>query len=443
MNNSVIKPRTALELGIMRGFPPPPEKRPDLTNWDLAPFNRWSFLNIRKLFPTVDVETDYNNIRPLPSELQDLSSITFRDHAGKKKSIAEFLDDSYTDGFLVLHRGRIVSEKYFNNMQPDTPHLSQSVAKSLVGSLSGILQQQGLVDPEAPLVSYVPELKRCGYKNAKLKHALNMTSGVRFVEDYNTPGSDMTRIDIASGWRPVPENEAQPTIRDIILTLPRIRKHGKRFEYKSVETDVVAWALERAANKSLAELMSELIWKKIGAEQHAFFTVDRASTALANGGFNATLRDYARFGLMMQNGGKVGSKQVVPASWVESCASGDRSVYGPPYTDTCPDGAYSNFWWDNLRQPQRRVDHCKTLYLARLSNYQFHPRQSRGVRRRQTTTGLTYLTCKPGDADPSMAGIANATSKGARHSARHSFAQRFINTFVLCTLKNPHKLSRS
>ena len=347
MNNSVIKPRTALELGIMRGFPPPPEKRPDLTNWDLAPFNRWSFLNIRKLFPTVDVETDYNNIRPLPSELQDLSSISFRDHAGKKKSIAEFLDDSYTDGFLVLHRGRIVSENYFNNMQPDTPHLSQSVAKSLVGSLTGILQQQGLVDPEAPLANYVPELKRCGYKDAKLKHALNMTSGVRFVEDYNTPGSDMTRIDIASGWRPVPENESQSTIRDIILTLPRIRKHGKRFEYKSVETDVVAWVLERAANRPLAELMSELIWKKIGAEQHAFFTVDRASTALADGGFNATLRDYARFGLMMQNGGKVGSKQVVPASWVESCASGDRSVYGPPYTDTCPDGAYSNFWWDN------------------------------------------------------------------------------------------------
>ena len=100
---------------------------------------------------------------------------------------------------LVLHRGRIVSENYFNNMQPDTPHLSQSVAKSLVGSLTGILQQQGLVDPEAPLANYVPELKRCGYKDAKLKHALNMTSGVRFVEDYNTPGSDMTRIDIASG----------------------------------------------------------------------------------------------------------------------------------------------------------------------------------------------------------------------------------------------------
>src|SRR5210317_2171506 len=135
MDKSTLKPRTALELGIMRGFPPPPEKRPDLSNWDLAPFNRWSFMNIRNLFPTVDVKADYNNVQVLPSALQDLSTISFHDHAGRTKTISAYLDSSYTDGFLVLHRGNIITEKYFNDMQADTPHLSQSVAKSLVGSL--------------------------------------------------------------------------------------------------------------------------------------------------------------------------------------------------------------------------------------------------------------------------------------------------------------------
>jgi CubicO group peptidase (beta-lactamase class C family) len=221
------------------------------------------------------------------------------------------------------------------------------VAKSIIGSLTGILHSQGIVDPEAPIVNYVPELKRCGYRDAKLSHALNMTSGIRFVEDYNMPDSDMTRIDIASGWRPLPDGEVQSTIRDVILTLPKTRPHGEIFEYKSVETDVVAWALERAANRSLAELVSELIWKKVGAEHNAFFTVDRAATAQADGGFNATLRDYARFGLMMQNGGKVGDAEVVPSDWVDSCATGDRSIYGPPYNNTCSEGAYSNFWWVN------------------------------------------------------------------------------------------------
>ncbi|MGD8349556.1 MAG: serine hydrolase [Gammaproteobacteria bacterium] len=347
MDKSVLKPRTALELGIMRGFPPPPEKRPDLSNWDLAPFNRWSFMNIRNLFPTVDVKADSAAIRDLPARPGDLSKIEFEDHQGRRTGLAAFLDASYTDGFLVLHRGEIVTETYFNNMRPDTPHLSQSVAKSVIGALAGILHRQGLIDPEAPLVEYVPELGRCGYRQAKLSHALNMTSGVRFVEDYNQPDSDMTRIDIASGWRPLPTGSAPSTIRDIILTLPQIRPHGKIFEYRSVETDVVAWVLERAADRSLAELTSEFIWKRIGAEHDAFFTVDRAATALADGGFNATLRDYARFGLMMQNDGRVDGSEVVPASWVEACANGDRSLFGPPHTDACPDGAYSNFWWVN------------------------------------------------------------------------------------------------
>ena len=347
MTNIALKPRTARELGIMCGFPPPPEKRPDLTNWDLAPFNRWSFMNVRKLFPTVEVMADSRHVSHLPEALQDLSSLRFDDHAGKSISLLEFLDHSYTDGFLVMQGGEVISETYSNNMQADTPHLSQSIAKSIVGALTGILYQQGLVDPQAPLVEYVPELKHCGYERVTLAQALNMTSGVRFIEDYNHPESDIRRIDVASGWRPAPDPGSCPTIRDIILTLPQIRPHGETFEYRSIETDVVAWALERATNQSLANLVSELIWQKIGAEQDAFFTVDRALTALADGGFNATLRDYARFGLMMQNDGRTESTQVVPETWVRQSTQYKGSAYGAPYSDLCPSGAYRNFWWVN------------------------------------------------------------------------------------------------
>ena len=348
MTHVVLKPRTALELGIMCGFPPPPEKRPDLSNWDLAPFNRWSFMNVRKLFPTVEVKAEPASSSPLPVALRDLSRIRFVNSAGHRVSLAEFIDSSYTDGMLVLHRGEVIMETYCNNMQADTQHLSQSIAKSLVGALTGILHHQGLVDPRAPLVEYVPELEDCGYRDATLAQALDMTSGVRFTEDYDHPDSDIRRIDIASGWRPPPEaNGANPTIRDIILTLPRIRPHGKQFQYRSIETDVVAWVLERASKRSLANLTSELIWKPIGAEQDAYFTVDRALTAQADGGFNACLRDYARFGLMMQNGGCTGSTQVVPNAWAEmSTQDGGRS-YGPPYSDVCAQGAYRNFWWLN------------------------------------------------------------------------------------------------
>ncbi|RLA14414.1 MAG: 6-aminohexanoate hydrolase [Gammaproteobacteria bacterium] len=333
----------------MRGFPPPPEKRPGPSNWDLAPFNRWSFLNMRSLFPTADVKADCGNIQSLSVAEQDLHSIQFTDLKGDKTTVSEFIDNTYTDGFMVLHGNRVITENYYNAMLANTPHLSQSVAKSIVGSLVGVLCDQGILDIEAPLIEYVPELANCGYKDANLGHALTMTSGVQFVEDYNAPHSDMTRIDIACGWRPPPEGDEPPTIRDVILSLPKIRGHGEIFNYRSVETDVVAWVIERATAKSLSELVSELIWQKIGAEHDAFFTVDKAATVVASGGFNATLRDYARFGLMMQNDGLVGDTRVVSKHWVERCASGNNSLYGKPYTDTCPDGAYSNFWWvDNI-----------------------------------------------------------------------------------------------
>ncbi len=331
----------------MRGFPPPPEKRPDLTNWDLAPFNRWSFMNMRKLFPTSDVKTNYEFVRPFSYDLKHIDAVNYTDQVGEVVSVSDFLKKSYTDGFIVISKGKVLYETYSNDMLEDTPHLSQSVAKSMVGTLAGILYDQGVIDINAPFVDYIPELAQSGYRDAKISHALNMTSGTRFIEDYNTPNSDMTRIDIASGWRPVPPGETQPSIREVIMTLPKVREHGQIFEYRSVETDVVAWVLERATNKPLAELTSELIWKKIGAEHDGFFTVDKEATAQADGGYNATLRDYARFGMMMQNNGRVGDVQVVPQNWVDACSVGDHSLYGKPYTDTCANGAYSNFWWVN------------------------------------------------------------------------------------------------
>lgn len=339
------RPRTARELGIMRGFPPPPEKRPTLENWDLAPFNRWSFQNIRSLFPTAAVGRGGGRVRGFEADKQDLGKVQFTGADGARKTIADWLSESYTDGFLVAHRGRVVTESYFNDMTSQTPHLSQSVAKSVVGALAGVLHDEGVLPLDAPLAELVPELDRCGYAHATLGQVLDMQSGVRFVEDYGVPHSDMTRIDIASGWRPQRSGDPRDTIRDVILTLPQERPHGHSFSYRSIETDVLAWVMERVAGQSLAGMLSDRIWSRIGAENDAFFTVDAAGTALADGGFNATLRDYARFGQMMLDGGRVAGEQVVPASWVAASRDGETHKFWAPYSDVAPNGAYSRQWW--------------------------------------------------------------------------------------------------
>lgn len=340
------RPRTARELGIMRGFPPPPEKRPTLENWDQAPFNRWTFQNVRSLIPTVEVFRGDGPVWTFERTLEDVSALRFTTRDGQSKSIKSFLDDTYTDGFLVFQGGRLRCELYFNDMGPSTPHLSQSVSKSIVGTLAGILIGRGRLDPQAPLGDYVPELLSCGYGDATLAQVLNMTSGVRFTEDYGAPDSDMTRIDIASGWRPAPRGGPIPTIRDVILTLPKQRAHGTRFEYRSIETDVLAWALERITGQTLAEMVSQELWAPLGMERDAYFTVDGAGTALADGGFNATLRDYARFGRLLLEAGRANGRQLLSRNWVDTIQTGgDPEHFGSPYDLVSPKGAYSHQWW--------------------------------------------------------------------------------------------------
>jgi CubicO group peptidase (beta-lactamase class C family) len=355
------RPKTAREMGIMQGFPPPPEKRPSLANWDLAPFNRWSFLNTRKLFPTVAVAHDSATARALPQNLQELGDLSFSDATGDAMTINAWLDHSYTDGFVVLHKGAVVFERYANDMTAASAHLGQSVSKSLVGALAGVLQATGAITRDALVTDYVPELSGSGYGGATLGDVLDMRSGVRFTEDYGLVGSDMTWIDIASGWRPIPKGTRRPSIRDVMADLPKVRDHASPFSYRSIETDAIAWVLERATGQNLAQLCADYIWQPMGAEHDGFFTIDAEGTALADGGFNATLRDYARLGDLIRSNGKAGSRQVLPESWVDNLfTQAEPSQFGTPYTDLAPNGAYRDFWW--IHDPQARIAMARGVF---------------------------------------------------------------------------------
>lgn len=118
-------------------------------DWDRAPWNRWTFQHVRDLLPTTPVLRGAGPASILPTDLQDVDAISFAAE-GQTHTIGSFLDTSYADGLLVLHGGKIVAESYLNGMTPHTQHLSQSVAKSVVGTVAGILIGRGVVDPVAP-----------------------------------------------------------------------------------------------------------------------------------------------------------------------------------------------------------------------------------------------------------------------------------------------------
>jgi CubicO group peptidase (beta-lactamase class C family) len=230
-------------------------------------------------------------------------------------------------------------------MSSDTLHLSQSISKSLVGALVGIQIGRGAIDPESPVERYVPELARCGYAGARVTDILDMRSGVRFVEDYLDPDSEMGLLDRATGWKPARPGEPVG-IYDLILTLRQDRPHGGKFQYRSIETDVLGWVLERSAGRHLCTLMEEMLWGPMGAEADGSYTIDPAGAALGDGGLNATLRDYARFGLLMLEDGRRQGRSVVPAEFCDQCRRGDPSVFDEKDRFLrFPDACYSRQWW--------------------------------------------------------------------------------------------------
>ncbi len=326
-------------------------QRPDhpipRNDWDRSPWNRWSFQHMRELLPTTEVWRGSGPTWTLPTAKQSLDHLTFTDHQSQSTSIQQWLDTSFTDGFIVLHHGTIVFERYMNGMHDRSLHLSQSVAKSVTSVLAGVLSGKGMLDPAALVTDYLPELQDTAWQGATLRQVLDMSTGVRFNEEYEAADSDIAMTDIASGWKMPPAGlDAPATIWQQILGLTEsARPHGESFNYRSIETDVLAHCIERVTGMRMSDVLSQEVWAPMGAENNACFTVDSVGYALADGGFNASLRDYARIGQMLANGGVANGRQIVPWDWIADIVSGAAIPLGKDYEEVFPGGGYRSKFW--------------------------------------------------------------------------------------------------
>lgn len=319
-----------------------------LANWDTPPFNRRAFLNMSEVMPVAPVLRGDGPVWEFGRNRCDLDTVALTRVDGGATTVREVLDTTETDGFLVLHRGEIVCEEYFNGMGSDTLHLAQSVSKSVVGTLVGIFVGRGLIDRNALVTDYLPELKNSGYAGATVDHVANMQTGVKFIEDYTDPEADFAFLDSASGWKDFKDEDCPRSIYGLLMSIKAERPHGEYFQYRSIDNDVLAWICERVGGAHLTELISTEIWSKLGAEHDASFTVDREGTALADGGFNATLRDFGRFGQMYLDRGVVAGQQIADPDWIDGCRRGDTEAFGVLYGDFArhyPNAGYSNQWW--------------------------------------------------------------------------------------------------
>jgi CubicO group peptidase (beta-lactamase class C family) len=260
---------------------------------------------------------------------------------------AESLLANYTDGILVLHRGRIVYERYFGVLDAHTPHIAYSVTKSFVATVAATLVHEGVIDEQARMPEYVPELASGGYADATIRHLLDMTTGLRYDEDYTDQSSSVWQFTRAGGLRPRPPDYQGPeSFYEFLRTIAKAGAHDERFSYKTVNTDTLGWVLRRVTGRSLSELLRERLWSKLGVEDDAYFTVDQTGVEFAGGGLNLTLRDMARFGEMMRLGGRFNDQQIVPAEVVEDIRrGGNRDHFALAGYTLLPGWSYRNMWW--------------------------------------------------------------------------------------------------
>ncbi|MEX0340273.1 MAG: serine hydrolase domain-containing protein [Arenibacterium sp.] len=336
-------------LPIMQGSPVPPEWQTPPHDWDAPPWNRWAFQHMREVVCTVDVPRGATTW-DLPGKSGDIGDIVFDLPDGTPTTWGAMLNDTYTDATLIWLDGRVVVESYFNAMAPRTPHIAFSVSKSIVSAVTGCLIAEGLLDPAQPVIDIIPDLSKTAWKDARLRHVLDMTSGVAFDEEYGNPDAHVFLLDVAANIKPVYPFMDPATVPrttwDLIMRLSeKDAEHGARFEYRSIETDLLGHLMERVTGERLAGLISEYLWAPMGAEQDGFFTVDRGGFPLADGGFNACLRDFARFGRLMLEDGRRDGLQIIPADWIDDIRSGDHGLFNDYGRAYFPNGRYRNQFW--------------------------------------------------------------------------------------------------
>ncbi|MCR8746235.1 serine hydrolase domain-containing protein [Romboutsia lituseburensis] len=222
----------------------------------------------------------------------------------EKISTDKFIEETNTTGIIVISNDKIKYENYFLGANENTLLSSNSVCKSFVSALLGIAISEGYINSvNEPIGNYVPELKNTELEKISIKDCLQMSSGIDFDED-----TDMSKMSISMLL-------GKPAIKYISKLKLEIQP-GTLRKYSSINTEIIGEVITNATGCSLSDYLENKIWKRIGVENDAYWTLSN-NKELAMGGLSISLRDYARFAKIYLNNGKFNNEQIIPSKWIE------------------------------------------------------------------------------------------------------------------------------
>lgn len=302
-----------------------------------APVNTLTFRSVETIMDTRKAP----NAGPVWSFPRDDRPLDFNyAYNGQTRPAAEALERTYTNALLIIKDGRIVHEAYLNNGDETSRYMSWSMSKSITSMLVGIAIADGKIGSvNDQIVKYLPELKGTGYDGVTLRQALQMRSGVDFQERYDfankSPAEEAFRTALVENSR---------RYADAARTVGRAKTPGSTFEYRTLDTAVLGWVLERATGQTITDYTTIKLWRPLGAESYGSWVMDGppgVGREFNGAGFVARLRDYGRLGQMMLDGGATPAGRILPESWV-------RESTAPTSPQTEPGGpplGYGYQWW--------------------------------------------------------------------------------------------------
>lgn len=260
---------------------------------------------------------------------------------GRKKNFRDFVDGTFTTSILLLRENQILAEEYFYLTGRSTRFLGHSLSKSVTSTLVGIALEKGFLRSLDQTVDTFPgPFKDTGFAKATIRDLLNMTSGMEATEDWQNPESTVVKFaDAVLSF--------DGSVFDVVINQRKVAEPGQIFNYSTTDTQVLGWLLEKATGQSIAKFNASHLWDSIGTEADAFYylTFGEPRTAIPGGSFNATTRDYARFGLMALYEGRLGDHQVVSKGWFDLSPDSENRKVGNLGKGYPPDMGYHKSWW--------------------------------------------------------------------------------------------------
>jgi len=325
---------TGLVITLGSGYPSLAQDITDLASLSKDPYH-WNqeqielaFAHYDEVFRGREVPRG-NRVHELP---QGSPVAAFIEGGDKERALEEFMAEQKVAGFLVLQDGKIRLERYALGLTESGRWTSFSVAKSVTSTLVGTAIRDGYIGSVDDFVTdYIPGLKGSAYDSVTIHQLLTMTTGVQWYESFTDPNSDLFRMDT------VPIDPGMDQTVSYMRRLPAEAEPGTKWVYKTGETNLLGVLVSSATGQTLSDYLSAKIWVPYGMEQKATWVLNRTDQEQAGCCLQAALRDFARFGQFVLEGGFINGKSIVPDGWFETATHSQVALW--------PGWGYGYQWW--------------------------------------------------------------------------------------------------